>query len=190
MRQQSPALSPPAYCYMLLQKPFAGSPRTSFLGVSPPARSGFFGGATNPLGRSSSLGHDAAWKLAASAATSHAHLQVRPPGCNKQGFTCSTATADRVHVPQVPLMTDVVDITLKQPATPACVPQAMRQATPHFLRKDSAASMGELCALLSPDATANRPMLAAVEDSGPRAEARPAAPGPQPFECMARYYPV
>lgn len=46
-----------------------GSPATTFLGVSPPVRGGFFGGAANPLA------HDASWKGTAYSA-SHTNLQA------------------------------------------------------------------------------------------------------------------
>ncbi len=46
-----------------------GTPTTTYLGVSPPSREGFLGGAANPLA------HDASWQGAA-AAVCHNHLEA------------------------------------------------------------------------------------------------------------------
>jgi hypothetical protein len=50
-------------CYMYLQRP-ADGPTATYYGVSPPVRSGCWGGATNPWS------HDRSWKLSAYSASS------------------------------------------------------------------------------------------------------------------------
>jgi hypothetical protein len=51
------------------QNTVCGTPTTTYLGVSPPSREGFLGGAANPLA------HDASWQGAAYAVC-HNHLEA------------------------------------------------------------------------------------------------------------------
>jgi hypothetical protein len=53
----------------LAQNTVCGTPTTTYLGVSPPSREGFLGGAANPLA------HDATWQGAAHAVC-HNHLEA------------------------------------------------------------------------------------------------------------------
>jgi hypothetical protein len=105
-------LTPAAPC--TLQKT-GETPTTTYLGVSPPVRSGCYGGAANPWS------HDRSWKMSAWSA-SHTNLEaLRELDSEGESFLCSKScpAVDLVLGAPAPLAADATPAGAEDPPTPS-----------------------------------------------------------------------